>query len=129
MEPCTLPARLATAAATAVATAAATATAAAAATAAESTTAAAAATAATEPAATTAATRRRTRLIHRKATTVELGVVELLDRRARGIFCFHFDECESTCAAGGLIAHDAHRRDRTGLGEERFERRFFSGER
>lgn len=64
-------------------------------------------TAAAKSAATTTAARGRTCLIDGEPPAIELGVVELLDRRTRGVFRFHFDEGKSTRAARGLIAHHA----------------------
>jgi hypothetical protein len=67
--------------------------------------AAAAATAATEVA---AAYRLRPSLIDDEGTTIELVLVQFVDRFLSVLVCCHFHECEPTCAPSRLIAHDAN---------------------
>jgi hypothetical protein len=78
---------------------------------------------------TLSAAHLRACFVHRNPSTVNFSVVELVDGCLRRLFRLHFHEAEATCAACGLIAHHANGRDRAGLGEQFFERTFFSVER
>src|SRR5690606_38991072 len=84
--------------------------------------------------ATTAAAAKATRLlgtgfIDRQTTAVEFLLVEPVDRGARALLGFHFDEGEPPRLARGAVAHQAHRLDRTGLGEQVLNGAFLSGKR
>jgi hypothetical protein len=65
--------------------------------------------------------RLRPRFVDRDRPPADLVLVELRDRGARAVVGLHFDERESAGPAGGHVTHDAHRLDRSGLGEQRLE--------
>jgi hypothetical protein len=93
-----LPARLATATAATAAVSSATASA-----------------AATEVAATN---RLRPRLVDDQRATVELILMQFVDRLLSVLIAHHFDECESARTPSGLVAHDANVIHCTGAAEQ-----------
>src|SRR6186713_1980814 len=82
-------------------------------------TAAVAAVAAAAAEATAAARGLRTRFIDGQIAAAHVVVVELLNRGLRRFVGRHFHECEPARAAGGLVAHEVHAFDLTGVGEQR----------
>src|SRR5262245_19789178 len=89
---------------------------------------AAASTASATSAATTAveaaaarARRLRPRFVHRERPPAEVRLIETLDGRPRRLGRGHLDERKPTGPASRLVAHHAHRLDRSRLGKHRLK--------